>query len=40
MDKTVKDLAQELGLTAQAVYARLNKIDRAKYTFKRDNKTL
>lgn len=39
MDKTVKDLAQELGLTAQAVYARLNKIDRAKYTFKRDNKT-
>ncbi|HZK42415.1 MAG TPA: hypothetical protein VFD14_05505 [Clostridia bacterium] len=39
MDKTVKELAQELGLTAQAVYARLDKIDRASYTRKRNNRT-
>jgi len=42
MDKTVKDLAQELRITVQAVYSRMKKLDpadREAHTFKRDNRT-
>lgn len=42
MDKTVKDLAQELNITVQAVYSRMKKLDpadREAHTFKKDNRT-